>query len=140
YPLHPLAWSALPRLCAAFPHPERNLRGFFADDVAGSLPYFLANSKVLSPQGEPNLYPLDALYQYFEPVWRGKETASLLGSFESLCTKARDLPLSRRLLRGMWLLQSLHNSAFPSTQAFLLEALQLGPRELDPARVTLQKL
>ena len=139
YPLHPLAWAILPRLCALFPNPpqgERTFFGFFNDDIPGSLSYFLGNSKILSPLGEPNLYPLDALFQYFD--WRGREFAGPLEALESACHKARNLPLARRLLRGLWLLQLLHHSAFPASEALLLEALQLS--ESESAKSALKKM
>lgn len=70
YPLHPISMYILPRLSERVAQNERTLFTFLSSPGAGGLPSYLKNVGTENLNTKFNLITPDALYDYFEPLFK----------------------------------------------------------------------
>ncbi len=141
YPLHPATTFLLPRLAMRLAAPQRTALSFFQEQAAGGLQYFLSNFAIAQPNGRLSLYTVDLLYSYFE---RQLKTDPRLqeahGVLERALESSRDIPMARRLLRTVWLLQVGGQERVNTSPEHVIWSLHLGAREQPLAAQSLRSL
>lgn len=141
YPLHPAATFLLPRLAMRLASPEKTALSFFGDQGTGGLQYFLNNFAIEQPNGRLSLYTVDLLYNYFQKQLeadpRLEQARRSLSRALEACS---DVPMARRLLRTVWILQVGGQERINTSPEHVVWALHLGDREQPLAAKSLRAL
>ncbi len=141
YPLHPAATFLLPRLAMRLASPEKTALSFFQDPNAGGLQYFLNNFAIEQPNGRLSLYTVDLLYSYFEKQLRADpRMEQAFAELEKALAVSSNIPMARRLLRTVWLLQVGGQERINTSPEHVVWALHLGDREQPLAAKSLRAL
>lgn len=141
YPLHPAATFLLPRLAMRLASPDKTALSYFQDPNNGGLQYFLNNFAIEQPNGRLSLYTVDLLYTYFHGLLQADPRLEEANrALERALEASSDIPMARRLLRTVWLLQVGGQERINTSPEHVIWALHLGEREKPLAAKSLRAL
>lgn len=139
FPLHPFTMELLPKLSQKISRKEKNLLSFFRDTAPGSFRYFLDTFGIFQASGKLSVYTPDYLFSYYESTI--KESTALKNIYDSVeraYMLSGNLPLARRVIRLIALMQMIDDDLVRPTKKNIIEALHLSPRDMknfDPMLV-----
>ncbi len=131
FPLHPFTLYFLPKLSQKISSEGKNLMAFFRDSSPGSFRYFLDTFSIFQASGKLSVYTPDYLFSYYEnTIKQSTALRNIYNSVEKAYMLSGNLPLARRVIRLVALMQIIDDPAIRPTKKNIMESLHLIPRDL----------
>lgn len=130
FPLHPFTLYFLPRLSQKISSEGKNLMAFFRDSSPGSFRYFLETFSIFQASGKLSVYTPDYLFSYYEnTIKQSTSLRNIYNSVEKAYMLSGNLPLARRVIRLVALMQIIDDPTIRPTKKNIMESLHLIPRD-----------
>jgi len=130
FPLHPFTMHFLPELSQKISKKDKNLLAFFRDTSPGSFRYFLDTFGIFQASGRLSVFTPDYLFSFYERIIR--DTAALKNVYDAVekaYMLSGNLPLARRVIRLIALMQVINDNDIRPTKTNIIEALHVMPRD-----------
>lgn len=132
FPLHPFTLYFLPLLSQKTSRSEKNLFSFFKDTSPGSFRYFLDTFGIVQVSGKLSVYTPDYLFSYYESTIKSSQhLKNIYDSVEKAYMLSGNMPLARRVIRLMALMQIIDDKVVRPTKRNLMESLHAPPKEIQ---------
>lgn len=131
FPLHPFTLYFLPKLSQKISSEGKNLMAFFRDSSPGSFRYFLETFSIFQASGKLSVYTPDYLFSYYEnTIKQSTSLRNIYNAVEKAYMLSGNLPLARRVIRLVALMQIIDDPTIRPTKKNIMESLHLIPRDL----------
>ncbi|MCD4782813.1 MAG: hypothetical protein K8T10_03170 [Candidatus Eremiobacteraeota bacterium] len=130
FPLHPFTMKFLPGLSQKISIKDKNLLAFFRDTSPGSLRYFLDTFGIFQASGRLSVYTPDYLFSYYERTIKDSTALkNVYNAVEKAYMLSGNLPLARRVIRLVALMQIIDDEEIRPTKTNIIESLHVMPRD-----------
>ena len=132
FPLHPYTLYFLPKLSQKISSKGKNLMAFFRDSSPGSFRYFLDTFGIFQASGKLSVYTSDYLFSYYESTIKGSTALrNIYNAVERAYMLSGNLPLARRVIRLVALMQIVDDPIIRPTKKNIMESLHMNPRDVN---------
>lgn len=130
FPLHPFTLKFLPELSQKISRKDKNLLAFFRDTSPGSFRYFLDTFGIFQASGRLSVFTPDYLFSYYESTIRDATALkNVYDAVEKAYMLSGNLPLARRVIRLVALMQIIDDKELRPTKKNIIESLHVMPRD-----------